>query len=146
LAKFCYDFTKHSAIKTNPFKLALEVEVKQPMDLAIFRTKGTHHEGNKEAKAMTKECEERKSWANKLRKHIEFEVEDLVQLNIKDFKMPKILANRFIPKYVGPYKVILKPHLDVYTLQLPMTLVAHQTFHVSKLKPVHEDTKKKDQK
>jgi hypothetical protein len=37
-------------------------------------------------------------------------------LNIKDFKMLETLANRFIPKYVSPYKVICKPHLDVYVL------------------------------
>jgi hypothetical protein len=37
-------------------------------------------------------------------------------LNIKDFKMPKTLANKFVPKYANPYKVICKPHLDVYIL------------------------------
>jgi hypothetical protein len=53
--------------------------------------------------------------ANKSQRHIEFEVGDLVWLNINDFKMPETLANRF---------------------------VAHPTFHVSKLKQVHEDKKK----
>jgi len=56
------------------------------------------------------------------------------------------MANRFVPKYVGFYKIICKPHPDVYTLQLLMTLVAHPTFHVSKLKLVHEDKKRKDHK
>jgi hypothetical protein len=36
LVEFCYNSTKHSTIKMNPFKLALGVETKQPMDLAIF--------------------------------------------------------------------------------------------------------------
>jgi hypothetical protein len=49
-------------------------------------------------------------------RHNEFKVGDLVWLKTKDFKMPKTLANRFIPKYVGPYKIIRKPYLDVYTL------------------------------
>jgi hypothetical protein len=93
---------------------------------------------------MAKECEKRKSWANKLQKHIEFKVGDLMRLNIKDFKMPETLANTFVPKYVGLYKVIRKPHLDVHTLQLPTTLVAHPTFYVFKLKPIHEDKKRKD--
>jgi hypothetical protein len=70
-------------------------------------------------------------------------VGDLMWLNVKDFKMPKTLANRFIPKYVNLYKIIHKPHLDVYTLQLPMTLVAQSTFHVSKLKPIHENKKRR---
>jgi len=59
---------------------------------------------------MAKDHEKRKSRA------IKFEVGDLVWLNIKDFKKLKLLVNRFIPKYGGPYKVICKPHLDVYSL------------------------------
>ncbi len=61
---------------------------------------------------MAKECEEKKArtikllekaqasyekQANKLRKHIKFEVGDLVQLNKRDFKMPETLVSRSIP-------------------------------------------------
>ncbi len=67
-------------------------------------------------------------------------------LNIKDFKMFKTLANRFVPKYTDPYKIIHKPHLDVCILQLPTTLIAHLTFHVSILKPIHENKERKDRK
>jgi hypothetical protein len=63
-------------------------------------------------------------------------------LNIKDFKMLRTLANRFIPKYAGPYKIIHKPEPNVYTLQPPTTLVAHSSFYVSKLKPIHEENKR----
>jgi hypothetical protein len=44
----------------NPFELVLGIEAKQPMDLAIPRTRGTRHKSNKEAKEMAKECEENK--------------------------------------------------------------------------------------
>jgi hypothetical protein len=64
LAEFCYNSTKHSTTKTNPFELALGVEAKQPMDLAIPRTRRTHHEGDKEAEEMAKECEKRKAHAS----------------------------------------------------------------------------------
>ncbi len=47
--------------------------------------------------------------ANKLWKHIEFEVGDLVLLNIKDFKMLKTFAKKFVPKYMG--QIIHKPTL-----------------------------------
>jgi hypothetical protein len=77
-------------------------------------------------------------------RHIEFEVGDLMWLNIKNFKIPKTLPNKFVPKYVGPFKIIHKPHPNVYILQLSTTLVAHLTFHVSKLKLVHENKKRKD--
>ncbi len=84
---------------------------------------------------MAKECEEKKALAirlfkkaqassknqtNKSQKHIKFEVGDLLWLNIKDFNILETLANMFIPKYANPYKIICKPHLDVYTLPLPM--------------------------
>jgi hypothetical protein len=77
----------------NPFELALGIEAKQSMDLAIPRTRGTRHKGNKEAEEMAKECEEKKSraikllektktsyekQANKSQRHIEFEVGDLM--------------------------------------------------------------------
>jgi hypothetical protein len=115
----------------SPFELALGVEAKQPIDLAIPRTRGTCHEGDKEAEKMAKECEERKGQAikllekvqmnyekqaNKLRRHIEFEVGHLGWLNIKNFKMLETLVNRFVPKYAGLYKIIRKPHPNVYTL------------------------------
>ncbi len=81
-------------------ELALGVEVKQPMDLTIPKTRGIHCEGGKDAKNMGKEFEERKSraikllekaqasyekQANKLQKHIYFKVGDIVWLNIQDF-------------------------------------------------------------
>jgi hypothetical protein len=45
----------------NPLELALGVEAKQPMDLAIVGTSNIHHEGGKEAKEMAKEHVKRKS-------------------------------------------------------------------------------------
>lgn len=56
---------KHLVTRTSPFELALWVEPKQPMDLAIFKVKGTYCEGGINVKQMTKEGEERKSWAIK---------------------------------------------------------------------------------
>jgi hypothetical protein len=42
--------------------------------------------------------------------------------------MPKTLVNMFILKYAGPYKIIHKPHPNVYTLQLLTMLVDHSIF------------------
>ncbi len=93
------------------------IEAKKPMDLAIPRTRNIHCKGGKEAKELAKEHEVRKAWAikflekahasydkqaSKLQRHIEFKVGDLMWLNIKNFKMPETLVNRFVPKYTGP--------------------------------------------
>jgi hypothetical protein len=53
--------------------------------------------------------------------------------------MHETIASWFIPKYASLYKVVHKAHPNIYTLLLPTTLVAHLTFHVSKLKPFNED-------
>jgi hypothetical protein len=37
-----------------------------PWDLTILRTRGICGKGDKKAKVMVKECEERKAWASKL--------------------------------------------------------------------------------
>jgi len=60
--------------------------------------------------------------------------------------MLEALAACFIPKYARPYRVMHKPHLDVYTLLLPTTFMAHLTFHVSKLKLFKMDDKKPERK
>lgn len=49
----------------NPFQLILGIEAKQPMDLAIIRTSGTHSEGSNDTKKMAKDREERKLWTIK---------------------------------------------------------------------------------
>jgi hypothetical protein len=75
-------------------------------------------------------------------KDIEFNVGNTLWLNIWNFKMPKALASWFILKCVGSYKVILKSHLDVYTLLLLTIFLAHPTFHVSMLKSFNDDKRR----
>jgi hypothetical protein len=81
----------------SPFELTLGIEVKQPLDLVVPCTMGYHRDGGKNAKIMAKECKELKAHAkklledaqardekhvNKFRREIQFEVGDLVMLNI----------------------------------------------------------------
>jgi hypothetical protein len=42
-------------------------------------------------------------------------------------------APHFIAKYVGPYEILHKLHVNMYTLKLPTNFVAHPTFHILKL-------------
>jgi hypothetical protein len=56
------------------------------------------------------------------------------EINILDLKMFDGLAPCFIAKYVGPYKILHKSHLDMYTLKWLINFLAHLTFHVLKFK------------
>jgi len=122
------------------------------MDLTITMGRSDHC---KEAMEMVKGCEEKYTWAkkllehaqkwyekhaNKMWRHVEFEIRQHMWLNIHDFNMFNLFAPCFIAKYAGPYETLHKLHLNVYTLKLLVNFVAHPTFHVSKLKLfLHDD-------
>jgi hypothetical protein len=92
-----------------------------------------HKEKYAQAKKLLEQAQKwYENHANKTRKHVEFEVGQHVLLNIQDFKMPNGLAPRFIAKYVGPYEILHKPHLNMY--KLLAKFVSHPTFHILKLK------------
>jgi hypothetical protein len=44
----------------------LGMEVKQPLDLVVFRTMGYHRDGNRNAEIMAKECKDLNIRAKKL--------------------------------------------------------------------------------
>jgi hypothetical protein len=78
-----------------------------------------------------------KSYANKRRKPIEFEVGNYVYLKVSPmkgvqrFKVKRKLA----PRYVGPYPIIEKSGSIAYKIQLPPEMSAiFNVFHVSQLK------------
>jgi hypothetical protein len=64
---------------------------------------------------------------------------DLVYLSTKNLSLPKGRANKLMPKYVGPYKVLqADPETSNYMLELPSELVRrriHPKFHVGLLRP-----------
>lgn len=63
--------------------------------------------------------------------------------------MVKLLQNQFkslwkvykglVRKYKGPFHIMEKVGKAVYWLELPSKLKIHNVFHVSMLKPFHED-------
>jgi hypothetical protein len=60
--------------------------------------------------------------------------------------MPNGLAPHTIVKYEGPYESLHKPHPNVYNLKFIVNVVAHPTFHISKLKLFLCDEQKLNQK
>ena len=86
----------------------------------------------KERMKEAHDCE--KSYADKRRKHLEFEVDDLVYLKMITFKGRTRISGRrkLDPRYLGPFRVIERVGTVAYKLNLPPAMNAfHDVFHVS---------------
>ncbi|GJU43338.1 hypothetical protein Tco_1200604 [Tanacetum coccineum] len=78
-----------------------------------------------------------KSYADKRRKPLEFEVGDRVLLKVSPWKgvMHFGKKGKLAPRYVGPFEILERIGLVAYRLRLPEELSSvHDTFHVSNLK------------
>ncbi|KAI3805346.1 hypothetical protein L1987_27641 [Smallanthus sonchifolius] len=78
-----------------------------------------------------------KSYADKRRKPLEFQVGDLVLLKVSPWKGVIRFGKKgkLSPRYVGPFKILERIGKVAYKLDLPPSLGnVHPTFHVSNLK------------
>nr|GFB08419.1 putative reverse transcriptase domain-containing protein [Tanacetum cinerariifolium] len=78
-----------------------------------------------------------KSYTDKRRKPLEFEVGDQVLLKVSPWKgiVRFEKKGKLAPRYVGPFKILERIGLVAYRLRLPEELNSvHDTFHVSNLK------------
>ena len=67
---------------------------------------------------------------------------DKVLLKLTPQIWKKIMGTKhrgLVPRYDGPFEVIEKVGVVAYRLKLPERLKLHPTFHVSYLRPFHED-------
>ncbi|GJY91681.1 hypothetical protein Tco_0507463 [Tanacetum coccineum] len=83
-----------------------------------------------------------KSYADRKRKLMEFEIRDIVMLKVSPWKRVIRFGKRgkLNPRYVRPFKVIAKVGKVSYRLELPQELSrVHHTFHVSNLKKCYDD-------
>ncbi|KAF8052025.1 hypothetical protein N665_1627s0001 [Sinapis alba] len=88
-------------------------------------------------KEKMKEAQDRqKSYADKRRKHLEFEVDDFVYLKMITFKGRTTVSGRkkLVPRYLGSFRIIERVGAVAYKLNLPSTMDAYyNVFHVSQL-------------
>ncbi|GJS59177.1 hypothetical protein Tco_0653961 [Tanacetum coccineum] len=78
-----------------------------------------------------------KSYADKRRKPLEFEVGDRALLKVSPWKGVVRFGKKgkLAPRYVGPFEILERIGLVAYRLRLPEELNSvHDTFHVSNLK------------
>ncbi|KAG7532986.1 hypothetical protein ISN45_Aa08g006220 [Arabidopsis thaliana x Arabidopsis arenosa] len=97
-------------------------------------------------KLYMKEAQNRqKSYADKKRRDLEFEVGDRVYLNMAMLRGPNrsITENKLSPRYMGRFRIVERVGPVAYWLELPEIMqIFHKVFHVSMLKKcLHKDDK-----
>jgi hypothetical protein len=78
-----------------------------------------------------------KSYANKRRQPLYFQVEDYVYLKVSPMKGVSRFGvkGKHAPRYISPFPILERYGPVAYRLQLPETLSAvHNVFHLSELK------------
>nr|GEX99074.1 putative reverse transcriptase domain-containing protein [Tanacetum cinerariifolium] len=88
-------------------------------------------------KKLKAQRDRQKSYADKRRKPVEFEVGDRVLLKVSPWKgvMRFGKKGKLAPRYVGLFEIFERIDLVAYRLRLPEELNSvHDTFHVSNLK------------
>lgn len=75
--------------------------------------------------------------ANRKRQLTPFVTGDLVYLSTENLRFPKGLARKFLPRYIGPFKIIRDFGNNSFRVDLPSRMKSrgvHDVFHASKLR------------
>ncbi|GJZ14157.1 putative reverse transcriptase domain-containing protein [Tanacetum coccineum] len=151
LAEFSYNNSYHASIKAAPYEALYGRKCRSPVCWAeVGEAQLTGPELIQETtekivlikQRMQAAQDRQKSYADRKRKPMEFEVGDRVMLKVSPWKGVVRFGKRgkLNPRYVGPFRVLAKVGKVAYKLELPQELSrVHHTFHVSNLKKCYAD-------
>ncbi|GJX57253.1 putative reverse transcriptase domain-containing protein [Tanacetum coccineum] len=151
LAEFSYNNSYHASIKAAPYEALYGQKCRSPVCWAeVGEAQLTGPELIQETmekivmikQRMQAAQDRQKSYADRKRKPMEFEVGDRVMLKVSPWKGVVRFGKRgkLNPRYVGPFRVLAKVGKVAYKLELPQELSrVHHTFHVSNLKKCYAD-------
>ncbi|XP_040937957.1 uncharacterized protein [Gossypium hirsutum] len=107
---------------------------------AAYRFAKDWQEKNDLARACLHKASKRsKKWADQNRRDVQFQVGDSVLAKLHLILRYTGLHKGLVQRYEGPFKVVKRVGKVAYKLELPPKLKVHPVFHVSMLKPFHED-------
>ena len=97
--------------------------------------------------SQAKQCLEaaqqrQKAYADRTRTQVQLQVGQKVLLSTKNITLKMVGAAKLMPKFVGPFKILEQINEVAYRLELPPSMPIHNVFHVSLLKPYHDDGKR----
>ncbi|GKE06601.1 putative reverse transcriptase domain-containing protein [Tanacetum coccineum] len=146
LVEFSYDNSYHSSILCAPFEALYGMKCRSPVlwakigESRLIGSELVQETTNKVVLIKEKlkvARDHQKSYADKRRKPLEFEVGDQVLLKVSPWKGVVCFGKngKLAPRYVGPFEILERIGLVAYRLRLPEELSSvHATFHVSNLK------------
>ncbi|KAI3773867.1 hypothetical protein L1987_48406 [Smallanthus sonchifolius] len=146
LVEFSYNNSYHTSIKAAPFEALYGRKCRSPIcwtevgdsqltgpELVFETSEKIVQIRNRMAAARGRQ----KSYADKRRKPLEFQIGDMVLLKVSPWKGVIRFGKRgkLNPRYVGPFKILKRFGPVAYQLDLPERLSGvHNVFHVSNLK------------
>ncbi|GJW15239.1 putative reverse transcriptase domain-containing protein [Tanacetum coccineum] len=151
LIEFSYNNSYHTSIKAASFEALYGRKCRSPIcwakvgDAQLTGLEIVHETTEKiiQIKHRLQASRDRqKSYTDKRRKPLEFQVRDLVMLKVSPWKGVICFGKRgkLNPRYIGPFKILAKVGTVSYRLELPEQLsCVHSTFHISNLKKCLSD-------
>ncbi|GJW17795.1 putative reverse transcriptase domain-containing protein [Tanacetum coccineum] len=151
LIEFSYNNSYHTSIKAAPFEALCGRKCRSPICWA--EVGDAQLTGPEIVRETTKKIiqikhrlqalrDRQRSYADKRRKPLEFQVGDKVMLKVSPWKRVIRFGKqeKLNPRYIGPFKILAKVGRVGYRLELPEKLSSvHSTFHVSNLKKCLSD-------
>ncbi|GJZ93170.1 putative reverse transcriptase domain-containing protein [Tanacetum coccineum] len=151
LVEFSYKNSYHTSIKAAPFEALYGRKCRSPICWAKVRDSQLtgpeiiHELTEKIVQIKSRiqaACDRQKSYADVIRKPLEFQVGDKVMLKVFPWKGVICIGKRgkLNPRYIGPFKSLSSMDRRHNRLELPERLSrVHSTFYVSKLKKYMAD-------
>ncbi|GKB74816.1 hypothetical protein Tco_0936228 [Tanacetum coccineum] len=151
LVEFSYNNSYHTSIKAAPFEALYGRKCRSPIcwaevgEAQLTGPEIIHETTEKIFKIrdrMQAARDRQKSYADKRRMPLEFEVRDKVMLKVVPWKgvMRFGKHGKLNPRYIGPFKIIERIGPVAYRLELPQELSrVHNVFHVCNLKKCLSD-------
>ncbi|KAI3797800.1 hypothetical protein L1987_33063 [Smallanthus sonchifolius] len=146
LAEFSYNNSHHTKIGMPPYEMLYGRRCRTPVcwgeigqkELGSLEVVRETSERFDQIKARMKAAQGRqKSYADRLRRPIEFDVGDRVMLKVSPWKGIIRFRKRgkLSPRFIGPFRIMARVGEVAYSLELPDELSRiHPTFHVSHLR------------